>query len=288
MQKNRQDHKFKMKFNQCFKAFALSVLVSSAIAQIPQVEIKAGPLVHTQESMASLVSEAQVAFPSQLTAKDIYVGPLKNAPQVGNAKVPVVLFMHGSSGLGLKAIADRQQWLASFGVASIAPNSFALKDRLTYTSPIDKDTYEKLHAFRASEIEITLKALQQMPWVDVNKIVLAGTSEGSVPVARYKGKEFAGRIMFAWSCEDNYFVKAHQTNIPDDQPVLNIISSTDPYFSPSNAWLGNAQGVGHCGAVLKNNKKASIVLIPGGPHTVLTFPQAKGPVQGFLADLFKL
>jgi hypothetical protein len=52
--------------------------------------------------------------------------------------------------------------------------------------------------------------------------------------------------------------------------------------------LGNAQGVGHCGAVLKNNKKASIVLIPGGPHTVLTFPQAKGPVQGFLTDLFKL
>jgi hypothetical protein len=94
--------------------------------------------------------------------------------------------------------------------------------------------------------------------------------------------------MFAWSCEDNYFVTAHKTAIPDDQPTLNIISSTDPYFSPSNTWLGNAQAIGHCGALLKSNKKASIVLIPGGPHTVLTFPQAKGPVQSFLTDLFKL
>ncbi len=269
-------------------AFAFSLCMSVANAQTSKGDIKAGPLTHTQESMLTLVSESQVALPGQLTSKEIYVGPLKSAPAIGNVKVPVVLFMHGSSGLGLKAIADWQQWLASLGIASIAPNSFALKDRLTYTSPIDKDTYEKLHAFRASEIDITLKALQKMPWVDGNKIVLAGTSEGSVPVARYTGKEFAGRIMFAWSCEDNYFVKAHQTAIPDDQPTLNIISSTDPYFSPSNAWLGNAQGVGHCGAVLKNNKKASIVLIPGGPHTVLTFPQAKGPVQGFLTDLFKL
>ena len=268
-------------------SMVLSLTCSMAQAQTPQGEIKPGPLAHSVESMAAVVSEAQVAFPAQLTNKEIFVGPLKNAPQLGNAKVPVVLFMHGSSGLGLKAIADWQQWLASLGVASIAPNSFALKDRLTYTSPIDKETYEKLHAFRASEIEIALNALKKMPWVDTNKMVLAGTSEGSVPVARYKGNEFAGRIMFAWSCEDNYFVKAHQTNIPDDQPILNIISSADPYFSPSNTWLGNAQGVGHCGAALKNNKKASIVLIPGGPHTVLTFPQAKGPVQGFLADLFK-
>jgi hypothetical protein len=196
--------------------------------------------------------------------------------------------MHGSSGLGLKAIAEWQQWLAKMGIASFAPNSFALKDRMTYTSPIDKDNYEKLHTFRATEIEITLKALLQMPWVDTSQIVLAGTSEGSVPVARYTGKEFAGRIMFAWSCEENYFVSAHKTAIPDDQPTLNIISSTDPYFSPSNAWIGNPQATGHCGAALKNNKKASIVLIPGGPHTVLTFPQAMGLVEGFLRNLFKI
>jgi hypothetical protein len=38
--------------------------------------------------------------------------------------------------------------------------------------------------------------------------------------------------------------------------------------------------------VLKDNKKASIVLIPGAPHTVLMFDQAKVPVEGFLRSLF--
>lgn len=269
-------------------AIAIATSCSLASAQTPKGEIKAGPLVHTAESSAGLVNEAQVAFPAPLVQGAVYVGPLKDAPKLSSAKVPVVIFMHGSSGLGLKAIGEWQQWLASLGIASIAPNSFALRDRMTYSSPIDKEPYEKLHAFRATEIDITLKALQQMSWADKSKMVLSGTSEGSVPVARYTGKEFAGRIMFAWSCEDNYFVTAHKTAIPDDQPTLNIISSTDPYSSPSNTWLGNAQAIGHCGALLKSNKKASIVLIPGGPHTVLTFPQAKGPVQSFLTDLFKL
>lgn len=269
-------------------AIALATSCTLASAQTPKGEIKAGPLVHTAESSAGLVNEAQVAFPASLVQGAIYVGPLKDAPKLSSAKVPVVIFMHGSSGLGLKAIGEWQQWLASLGIASIAPNSFALKDRMTYSSPIDKETYEKLHAFRATEIDITLKALQQMSWADKSKVVLSGTSEGSVPVARYTGKEFAGRIMFAWSCEDNYFVTAHKTAIPDDQPTLNIISSTDPYFSPSNTWVGNAQAIGHCGAALKSNKKASVVLIPGAPHTVLTFSQAKGPVQSFLTDLFKL
>ena len=270
--------------------FAATVLITAchfACAKTPQGEIKAGPLLHTAQSSVDLIQEAQVAFPATNAQGPVYVGTMKNAPEWKQGKLPVVLFMHGSSGLGLKAIAEWQQWLASLGVASVAPNSFALANRMTYTSPIDKENYEKLHAFRASEIDIALQSLLQMPWVDTTKLVLAGTSEGAVPVARYTGKEFAGRIMFAWSCEDNYFVTAHKTAIPDDQPTLNIISSTDPYFSTSNAWLGNAKATGHCGAALKNNTKASMVLIPGGPHTVLTFPQAKGPVEGFLKDVFK-
>jgi len=275
-----------------FKTSALLLVLLGALlpafGQTPQGSIKAGALTHTSESAQSVMREAQVALPSNLTGGSVYLGALKDIPNLTTVKVPVVVFMHGSSGLGLKAIGEWQQWLASFGVASIAPNSFGLKDRLTYNSPIDKETYEKVHALRASEIDMALKAIAQLNWAYKTKLVLAGTSEGSVPVARHTGNEFAGRILFSWSCENNYFVTAHQTAIPDDQPTLNIISSTDPYFSPSNTWIGNAQAVGHCGQVLKNNKKASIVLIPGGPHTVLTFPQAKGPVEGFLKNLFKL
>ena len=64
--------------------------------------------------------------------------------------------------------------------------------------------------------------------------MLAGTSEGAVPVARYAGREFAARMLFAWSCEPNYFVTEPRNAFEADKPVLNVISSVDPFFSPTN------------------------------------------------------
>ena len=83
-------------------------------------------------------------------------------------------------------------------------------------------------------------------------------------------------------------MRSHGTALPEDKPVLNIISLTDPYFSPANAWLGNRAALGHCGAALRQHKQASIVLIPGAPHTVLNLPAARHPVAGFLRDVFQL
>ena len=148
--------------------------------------------------------------------------------------MPVVLFLHGSSGLGLKAIGEWQQWLAAQGIASVAPDSFALPDHVTYKSPIDKASYERIHALRASEIAPALAAIQPAPWADTSKLVLAGTIEGAVPVARYAGREFAARMLFAWSCEPNHFVTEPRNAFEADKPVRNVISSVDPFFSPTN------------------------------------------------------
>ena len=263
------------------------MLSSHHIAQTPKGKIQYGPLTHTPASRLAVISGAQIGLPASLTQAAMYVGPLQKAPPAPGPQVPVVVFMHGSSGLGLQAIAEWQHWLAGMGIASLAPDSFGLQDKLTYHSPIDKDTYEQVHALRASEILLALAAIRQLPWADSSRLVLAGSSEGAVSVARYTGKEFAGRIIFAWSCEDNYFVSAHKTAIADDQLALNIISTQDPYFSPANSWLGNSQAVGHAGTAFRNNPQARVVLIPGSQHTVFNLPQAKEPVEAFLKDLFK-
>ena len=172
-------------------------------------------------------------------------------------------------------------------MASVAPDSFTLPDRITYTSPVDKATYEKIHALRASEIAATLAALLKQPWVDPSRIVLAGTSEGSVAVARYAGSEFAGRIVYSWSCEPNYFVVEPKNAFESDKPVLNVISSVDPYFSQANSWLGNLAAKGHCADALKDNKKATIVLIPGAPHTLINLPQARSATAAFVVEVLK-
>lgn len=274
----------KLKFTLLIAALTLA---TGAWAQAPAGEVNGTQTSHTEASARDVVQGAQVALPASVTGGAVYLGLLRGAPTTTLSKAPVVVFMHGSSGLGLKAIGEWQQWLANMGIASLAPDSFAVPDRLTYKSPVDKAVYEKIHALRVSEIALAAQALKGLAWADTSRVVLAGTSEGAAAVARYTGNEFVGRIVFSWSCEDNYFVQTHKTALPDDKPVLNVISSTDPYFSPSNSWLGNPSAVGHCGTALKANKQSSVVLIPGAPHTLLNLPAARHPVEGFLKDILK-
>lgn len=253
---------------------------------VPVGEVKGTAVQHTTASSMGVAQRAAVVLPASVTGGAPYVGTLANAPKDTKAKVPVVVFLHGSSGLELKAIGEWQLWLASLGVASIAPDSFALPDRVTYKSPIGKDVYEKIHALRASEIPLALTALRSAPWADTSRLVLAGTSEGGPAVARYAGNEFAGRMLYSWSCENNYFVQDHRTAALT-QPVLNVMSSTDVFFSPSNTWLGNNAAKGYCGDALKDNKQATIVLIPGAPHTLLNLPAARHTTAGFVRDVLK-
>ena len=263
-------------------SLAVSVSVTAQTA-VPTGEIKGSAWAHTASSLLGSAHQADVVLPPEATGAAVFSGKLKDVPtQLKGKRVPVVLFMHGSSGLALKAIGDWQQWLARQGIASVAPDSFALPDHVTYKSPISKADYERIHALRASEIAPTLLALQSQAWADTSKLVLAGTSEGAVPVARYAGNEFAARMLFAWSCETNYFVEEPRNAFSKTQPVLNIISQTDPFFSPTNAWLGNSAAKGHCADALKDNQRASVLLIPGAPHTLLNLPAARDATAGFL------
>ena len=256
-------------------------------APAPQGEIKGQAIVHTPESTRAAIANGALVLPAAATGGAVFTGAFKDAPRETRARVPVVVFLHGSSGLGLKAIGEWQQWLATMGIASFAPDSFALPARVTYTSPVGKDFYEKIHALRGSEITLAVQALKDAPWADPRRMVLAGTSEGATAVARYAGDAFAARMIFSWSCEDNYFVETHRTAVRPEQPVLNVISATDPFFSRSNAWLGQPAAVGHCAAAFKDHPKASIVLIPGAPHTLLNLPAARQVVAGFLQDVLK-
>ena len=270
-------------------AFKLACLLGSTCAAAqtatPVGEIKGDAWVHTTVSLAASVEQADVCLPAAATGSKAYLGKFKDMPAVRGGRVPVVVFLHGSSGLGLKAIGEWQQWLCSLGYASVAPDSFALAGHVTYKSPIDKDSYEKILALRASEIRPTLDALRGQSWADTGRLVLAGTSEGAVPVARYEGTEFAARMLFAWSCETNYFVKQPLNAFEPNKPVLNIISASDPFFSKANAWLGNADAQGHCGAALVGHAKASVLLVPNAPHTLLNLPAARNATAGFLAQL---
>ncbi len=89
------------------------------------------------------------------------------------------------------------------------------------------------------------------------------------------------------SCEPNYFVVEPGSASGPVKPALNVISTVDPFFSQANAWLGNPSAKGHCGDAFKGNAKATIVLIPAAPHTLINLPAARDATAAFVAAVLK-
>lgn len=235
---------------------------------------------HTEESLAETFKQGLLIAPY-----NFYEGALDAFEDAGVAfdSAPVFLFAHGSSGIS-DAVRNFGRWVASLGFIFFAPNSFALKDRITYTSPIARSDYERIHAMRTAELQNASIRLEEIPGFD-GRYVVAGTSEGGVAAARFQapaGRTECGRLIFSWSCEDNYHVEAHRTHVPDDVPVINVMSAADKFFSKANPWLDNPEALGHAGRTLAKHPKAEIVLIPGAPHTLFALPQAQDAVKGFL------
>jgi hypothetical protein len=127
---------------------------AAAAPAVPPGEVKGSAVVHSDASRAALIANANVALPAGVKGPGVWFGKWRDIPATAAPArpVPALVFLHGSSGLGLKAIEEWQRFMAGLGVASVAPDSFALPDRVTYKSPVGKDVYERIHALRTSEI----------------------------------------------------------------------------------------------------------------------------------------
>lgn len=235
---------------------------------------------HTADSLMASFENAWFA-----AARGAFEGKLSDAPENLPA-APILLFAHGSSGIGapLKAFA---RFVSSLGWSFLAPDSFVFPDRITYSSPVSRENYERVHAMRSQELDYAARHLDEATGFS-GRYAVAGTSEGGVAAARFtapEGRRESGRILFSWPAEDNYHVVSHQTHIPDDVPVLNIMSAEDKYFSRANPWLANPDALGHAGRTLAHHPQTSILLIPGAPHTLFALPQTESAVRAFLVRI---
>ncbi|BAM92752.1 conserved hypothetical protein, alpha/beta-hydrolases domain [Bradyrhizobium oligotrophicum S58] len=262
-------------------ASAALLLATAVLAADAPGETKGTALEPSPDNLALTWARANLVLPATLMGGRRWEGHAEDAPDVVGI-APLVVVMHGSSGVA-PAIKDYQVWLADeLGAASVAPDSLAIPDRLTYTSPVDVATYERVHALRLAELENALKAVRDWSWVDRFRVVLAGTSEGAVAVARYAGKDAAARLIYSWSCEDNYFVTAPRLGIGPKEPVLNAISARDPYFSAANPWNKDRAVTGSCAAALKDDPKAEVLVIDADVHTILNRPEVRERTASFL------
>jgi len=232
------------------------------------------------------MQQADLTLPAGCCGTSPWQGKLSRLlPAAERPPLPLVLFLHGSSGLN-EQTRRYQHWLSqALGVATLAPDSFAIPNRPSYRSPATIAEYEAVHRLRLTEIRTALAALPALEWVDRQRLVLAGSSEGAVAVARWRGNEFLGRLIYAWTCEDNYFVDKADNGFAPDCPILNILSDNDPFFSASSEYNRGLAVLGDSRQALRDRGNARMVVLPNAPHTLYNLPAARDHTRHFLLEL---
>ena len=104
-----------MKLAQLICATLLATAITGVCAQTaptaPATPAKVGSIkgdawVHSSETLAATLSQADVVLLAKAMGGAVFTGKFKDMPKLNGSKVPVILFLHGSSGLGLKTIGE--------------------------------------------------------------------------------------------------------------------------------------------------------------------------------------
>ena len=212
------------------------------------------------------------------------VGELNRELGASGKKYPVVIYMHGCSGIW-QGTHERVKFFADNGFLVIAPASFA---RAKYPQSCDiaqikAGLYRGTLALRQSDAGNAIEKAGAFNFVDASKIVLAGLSQGGVTTATFKAKnkrqKTAARIIEGWTCHAGWS-EYKGINAGADEPVLSIVGSKDPWFQ--NDWTR-----GECGPYMnKTNGSVSVVYSEGDlapRHELLEFADPRKQVLSFLS-----
>ena len=171
-------------------------------------------------------------------------------------KLPAVIYLHGCAGN-----TGGSMWAGKFGelgYAFFAPDSLARPRR----SQCSGRNMPSRIAMRLEEMRYALAELAKADWIDRDRLILMGSSEGAHAASKYDGRDFAAVIIVAADCR----FSGGTPNVPDDIPVLNMVGSLDDQGGGSGctAWRPAAgskkvdiKGAGH---KLYGNRDARKVL----------------------------
>jgi hypothetical protein len=201
-------------------------------------------------------------------------------------KIPLVLYMHGSKGLGN---GDFFRKLITKKIKAIffAPKSFAIQNRPIYNSPAKQSEYKKVHQLRQGEIKYCLKKFKKIKFIDKKNLFLMGSSEGALATAIFKSNRFKSRIILSFSCENTYFYPKFKSKISKDEPVLNIMGSCDEFFGYHSKLNKNHNIKGHSIDTFRNHKNAKIVILSNTKHNITSNTYVENEIVSFLHHQIK-
>ena len=178
------------------------------------------------------------------------------------AKAPAVLVLHGCAGVIRSPTAYRIFFMQR-GYAVFEPDSFARPGR----KPCEDDRWAETIVRRIEELRYSYKSIRTLPWVDQNRVVLMGISEGATAVAAWRQSGFAAHIIIADDCGGG------QPQAPAGTPVLAVVGEKDEYFGGSSC------------NVTRKIKGSKSIIIPDAPHNISDLPETGKAVEEFLSWL---
>lgn len=198
-------------------------------------------------------------------------------------KYPVVIYLHGCSGLWAGSI-KRMEMLAAAGYAAIAPDSFARNKYPKSCDPVTKTggLYRSTLMMRQQDALNAVTRAKQLAWVDANNVFLLGFSEGGITAAMMRGntpqQHVNARIIEGWTCHAGW-PEYQGLRAPVSEPVMSLVAKHDPWFQAD--WAR-----GECGAFMHpDNTSVSIQIKDGSlahQHGLLEAPALQSKVLAFL------
>jgi len=204
---------------------------------------------------------------------------LDKSNNISDRKLPLVLYLHGCTGLGNFDLLNK---IAGEGFVVIAPDSFARKFRPLQCDPINKTGGRNLfvYDFRSAEITYALEKIGDLSWIDFNNLFIFGVSEGAVATSLFRGSVFNGRIITQWTCKGAPLIEG--IDAPINEPILSIIREGDPYYISSNT----KDQSGNCSDYFNGRPNSSSIILPTQTgdlaHDVLTDKKVFNVIKSFL------
>lgn len=179
-------------------------------------------------------------------------------------RLPAVIYLHGCAGNTVG-----ETWARTFsrlGYAFFAPNSLARPRKSLCGTGQQKMTTYRI-PMRTEEALYALQELRKADWIDQERIVLMGSSEGAQAASVYRGTDFAAIILSATDCR----FSGDSPKAPRGIPVLNMVGENDR--------LGGGSGCRISGREEPGSKR---VVIKGAGHKLASFPEAQQELKRFL------
>jgi dienelactone hydrolase len=209
--------------------------------------------------------------------------PLRGSEKLIHTKqYPVVIFMHGCTGIENHAEMQWGQYLKDLGFIVVIPDSLARRDRYPSCDGATASYFgtHTTHRLRQQEIDNAYTMVVNSPWAQKNNIFLMGHSEGGIAAARTKRDDFQGIIISGWTCHSKYQGYAGIYS-PLTVPVLSIIWKQDRWFPQGR------HDHGTCESSLVGRARSKHVTLEGFDHNTFYSTLAREEVKKFLLENLK-